>query len=124
MEISETAEYLSDALWCQIWQSLGLALSFDLFDDEVGACQRREHRAFRLAVPVRRLVDRFAFNWGSIRESRFRQQGSDQGFKRWYVERGMAAEQLEKQVPAGRRRFENSRENKLASSQRLASVNW
>ena len=36
---------------------------------------------------------------------------------------GMAAEQLEKQVPAGRRRFENSRENKLASSQRLASVN-
>lgn len=74
-------------------------------------------------MPVRRLVDRFHFNWGSILESRFRQHGSDYAFKRWYVERGTTPEQLEKQVPVGRRRFENSRESKLASSQLVASVN-
>jgi hypothetical protein len=93
------------------WHSFSIS-----FDDEVGACQR-------LAMPVRRLLDRFHFNWGSILESRFRQHGSGYGFKRRYVERGTTPEQLEKQVPVGRRRFENSRENKLAWSQLVASVN-
>jgi hypothetical protein len=41
----------------------------------------------------------------------------DYGSKRWYIERGMTPDQLEKKVPVGRRRFASSRENEVTSSQ-------
>ena len=117
--ISETAEYLSTR--CDVgFGSRWVALIFDLLTISWRLATPRTPRV-RPAVPVRRLVDRFIFNWD--RSSRV-DSGSTVAtmVSSAGMSNGTTPEQLEKQVPVGEGALRSSRENKLASSQLVAGV--
>jgi hypothetical protein len=116
-------DYLSEVSRCQSWQSTGLALTFDRFSNitiELAPANAAS-TAVRIAA-LRGFLINFISPWETqkiLERFDYGSAVSDYGFKRWYRTR-QHTQRVEKQIPAGGRRFANLCENIAASSQMAA----